>query len=124
MNLCKKLFLGFFVIIGFSVFAADEKEEILKQAKTHFDENVEKRIGVLQKAKICGAKATTRDELKNCRKQLFESMEPIRDDEKKQRASFKDARIERRNALKKEKLELNVNKPNISGGSTDTSITP
>jgi len=113
----KFLFIGFgLVVTSLNISADEDKEKIIAQSKEHFLKNLDQKIEVLQQAKICGAKANSREELKICRKQLFNSSEIAREEDKKKRQEVKS---ELKN-LKKDKLEKKLDNLNKSINSEPT----
>lgn len=57
---------------------AQKKEENFDQMKAKMTENLDKRIAGLQSAKSCVSSATTKEQLKGCRKNLKSSMKEMR----------------------------------------------
>ena len=96
------ILISFFSAISFNSFATDD---MLAKEKANIEQNIDKRISMLQDEKSCVSAVTNKEDFKKCREKAEAAYKALEAEHKAKRAEHIDQQIKK---LQEEKEKMNT----------------
>ena len=93
--------ISFLSLVSLNTFAADD---MLAKEKTNIEQNIDKRISMLQDEKSCVSASASKDDLKKCHEKAEAAHKALEAEHKAKRAEHIDEQIKK---LQEEKEKMN-----------------